>query len=461
MKKIDVAIIGAGSGGLSARREVARKTDNYLVFDPGKLGTTCARVGCMPSKVFIQTANDFYRRHKFVEQGILGQESLSLDTVQVMKHVRSLRDRFVRGVMGGMSSWQETHLVRKKAVITGPNTLDVEGETIEAEKIIIATGSKPFTPDVYKNVETKIITTDEFFELEELPKKMGVVGIGVIGLELGQALSRLGVDTTFFGRRKVFAGLTDPEMNEYVGRRLGEELNFVFENVLETEVKDNQAVFKTENEEFNFDYILMCAGRRPVTKDIGLNSLGIEGKFEFDRTTFKLNKYPHIFIAGDITGEKQLLHEASDEGKIAGYNAVYSEQGFKTRVPLGVTFSDPNIAIVGQSYKELTDSGIDFVTGEVTFEGQGRSIVKLKEIGLLHVYGERKTGKVLGAELFAPEGEHLAHLLSWVIEQNLNVIDVLSFPFYHPVVEEGLRTALRDLRDKCDIELGKLEVKEI
>ena len=100
MKEYDVVIIGAGSGGLSARREVAKQTDNYLVVNSGPLGTTCARVGCMPSKVLIQTANDFNRRKKLEEQGIIGGESLGLDHVKVMEHVRSLRDRFVRGVTG-------------------------------------------------------------------------------------------------------------------------------------------------------------------------------------------------------------------------------------------------------------------------------------------------------------------------------------------------------------------------
>lgn len=114
MKKVKVAIIGAGTAGLSARREVAKVTDSYVVIDNGPLGTTCARVGCMPSKVLIQVANDFHRRHKMAEMGILGGQDLSLDHKQVMKHVRKLRDRFVRSVVGGFEDWQTPTLFKKR-----------------------------------------------------------------------------------------------------------------------------------------------------------------------------------------------------------------------------------------------------------------------------------------------------------------------------------------------------------
>ena len=117
MKKLDVIIIGAGTAGLSARREVEKKTSNYLVVDDGPLGTTCARVGCMPSKVLIQVANDYHRRHSLAEEGIHGASELSLDGKEVMQHVRKLRDRFVRGVMGGMEEWTKEHLLRGKGFL--------------------------------------------------------------------------------------------------------------------------------------------------------------------------------------------------------------------------------------------------------------------------------------------------------------------------------------------------------
>ena len=145
MRKVDVAIIGAGTSGLSARREVAKVTENYVVIDDGPLGTTCARVGCMPSKVLIQSANDFYRRFQFSELGIQGGETLKIDRPQVWKQVRKLRDRFVKGVRSDMKSWENEHLVRKHAIFLDSNTLKLtdplnsnDEEKIQAKSIVIA-----------------------------------------------------------------------------------------------------------------------------------------------------------------------------------------------------------------------------------------------------------------------------------------------------------------------------------
>ncbi len=451
-REVDVAIIGAGSGGLSARREVEKKTKNYVVIDGGTLGTTCARVGCMPSKVLIQVAEDFYRRNKHLEEGIHGGDNLTVNTKEVMAHVRKLRDRFVRGVLGGMNSWGQEHFIDEYAKFVDANTLKTKSFEITAKKIILASGSSPAIPDIFKGYESFLITTDSFFELEDLPKSMAVIGLGVIGMELGQAVSRLGVNTIGIGRRKNVCGITDPKLNDYATQKFSELLNLSFAGVEKVEQKKNQLAITTDGKTHYVDKVLVTSGRGAQWQNLNIEALGydLNNKIipEFDSETRALTKYPHIFIAGDNSGEKQILHEASDEGRVAGYNAVNEVKAFRPRTPLMVTFSDPNIACSGASYKELTDKGIDFEIGEVSFEGQGRSIVKLKEIGMLRVYGDKKSKRILGSELMAPDGEHLAHLLSWVISQEMNVNEVLNLPFYHPVIEEGLRTALRDLRDK-------------
>ena len=180
---------------------------------------------------------------------------------------------------------------------------------------------------------------------------------------------------------------------------------------------------------------------------------------EFNSKTFQLRNAENIFIAGDVNGVAPILHESADEGSIVGYFAVNGVNDcFERRTPMGVTFSSPNIAYAGKKYSELISDGIDFEIGEVSYEGQGRAIVMLKEKGILRVYGSKKDNKLLGAELIAPSGEHLAHLISWAIAANMTVEQVLSLPFYHPVVEEGLRTALRDLVSKLSDTRDGLEL---
>ncbi len=467
MKTFDVAIIGAGTAGLTARKEVARHTDNYVVVDDGPLGTTCARVGCMPSKVLIQVANDYDRRKKFEQMGIEGGDDLKVDSAAVMKHVRTLRDRFVRGVMGSLTDW-EKHLMRERAKFIDPNTLQVGDEKIEAKKIILATGSRPFIPKEWQDYRDNIVTTDEFFELEKLPKKMAVFGLGVIGLELGQALNRLGVEVVACTTNKALGGLTDPKLQDYVSGKVTEEMNVHFSAAQPVGTNDKgQITIKVEDKEYSVDKILMAVGRTPNIDKVDFKKTGVKvndrGLPKINRNTMGLEEAPHIFIPGDVNNERPILHEAADEGKIAGHNAVAPDETcFKRRTPLAIVFSDPNIASVGKNYQSLKEEGIDFVTGHVSFEGQGRSIVKLKEVGILHVYVAKKDKKILGAELQAPDGEHLAHLIAWAISLDLTVEEALRLPFYHPVVEEGLRTALRDAssqldREKTDNELFRCD----
>jgi dihydrolipoamide dehydrogenase len=161
----------------------------------------------------------------------------------------------------------------------------------------------------------------------------------------------------------------------------------------------------------------------------------------------------HIFIAGDADADVPLLHEAADEGRLAGGNAIRFPAVYKRarRTPLAIVFSDPQIALVGRHHVQLQDEDIDFAVGDVCFEDQGRSRVMLVNQGLLRVYGEKISGLLLGAEMIGPQNEHLAHLLAWAIQMRMTVTEVLEMPFYHPVIEEGLRTALRNLAEALDM----------
>lgn len=453
MKNLDVAIIGAGTSGLTARRVVAEKTQNYLVFDDGPLGTTCARVGCMPSKVLIQVANDFDRRKSLAKMGISGGDALAVDSQLALGHVRSLRDRFVRGVLSGGEEWMKEHIIRERAQLSGPHSLTAGGQEYHAKKIIIATGSRPVIPPAWAKFRSHLMTTDEFFELEQFPKSMAVIGLGVIGIELGQALHRLGVQLVGLNLGKAIAGVTDPKLQDYIFEKLSNEFTISTEGAELVGVSPTGLLeIKSGSKVFEVEKALVAVGRTPNIEGLGLEILNFEkterGVPLVNPNTLQIMGLDSVFLPGDVNGDRTLLHEAADEGFIAGYNAVHETECFQRRTFLGITFSDPNIAIVGQSYKQLMTSQQSFEVGEVSFEGQGRSIVKLKEQGLLRIYADRSSGRLLGAELQAPDGEHLAHLIAWAVSLKLTAEEALTLPFYHPVVEEGLRTALRDLVKK-------------
>jgi dihydrolipoamide dehydrogenase len=151
-----------------------------------------------------------------------------------------------------------------------------------------------------------------------------------------------------------------------------------------------------------------------------------------------------VFIAGDSSSHSPFMHEAADEGHIAGLNAMVPEPArYARRASLAIVFSDPDIAMVGRRLPTIPESEV--IIGESDFGRQGRALAAGTNRGVLRIYGDRESGLLVGAEMCAPEGEHLAHLLALAIQQKLSVRDLLAMPFYHPVIEEGLRTALRDL----------------
>ncbi len=450
MKNYDVVIIGAGSAGLSARKEVAAFTDNYLVVDDGPLGTTCARIGCMPSKVLIEAANIYHQRKKFPAIGVEAADHLKIDYRVLMQHVRTLRDRFVRGVLGDLEEWSGTHLRRARACLVGKDVLQIGDEQVTAKKIILATGSSPTIPPAWDGVRDRLLTTDTFFELETLPAKMAVIGMGAIGLELSQALARVGVEVTSFGDAKSAGGLTDPEMVKYARETFARDFSICDERVTGISAEGESLKVTTASRSSTFGEVLCAVGRTPNLKNLGLEMLGVKldekGQPPLDPHTFRITG-TEIYLVGDANAYRPILHEASYQGRVAGLSSVeqHEDKDFRTVARLAITFTSPQIAVVGESHKALLANKADFVHGSVSFEGQGRALTKLANCGLLKVYGDRRTGRLLGAEIFAPEGEHLAHLLAWTIDDGWDVFKVLRRPFYHPVIEEGLRTALRRL----------------
>jgi dihydrolipoamide dehydrogenase len=201
------------------------------------------------------------------------------------------------------------------------------------------------------------------------------------------------------------------------------------------------------------DYVIAATGRAPNVGKLGLENTSLKldarGVPLFDRETLQCGM-SHVFIAGDANNDLPLLHEAADEGRMAGENAARFPQLRTTarRAPLAIVFTDPQLAVIGARYADLDVRKI--VTGVVSFEDQGRSRVMLRNRGLLHVYADVESGVLLGAEMIGPDAEHIAHLLAWSLQSGHTVDRMLEMPFYHPVVEEGLRTALRDAKAKRD-----------
>jgi len=454
-RQVDVAIIGSGSAGLYAMSKVRPSGKSVVLINGGELGTTCARVGCMPSKAVIQIAEDFHRRGVFKRFGVEGHERLSVDVSEAMGYVQDLRDVFVERVISNSTDkMPEGMFVAGYTRFVEPNLLEMDdGQRIRAGKVIIATGSRPIVPAAWEPFRDRIITTDDFFELEELPTSIAVVGLGVIGLEIGQSLHRLGCKVVGIDMQEAVGGLTDPVAIKSAVDIIGGEMElWLGQGAQISEGSNGRLRVSAGDNTIEVERVLASMGRQPNVEKLGLDVIGVpvdkRGVPLFDPSTMQVGDLP-LFLAGDVTGERPLLHEAGDEGRIAGQNAVSDTvSAYRRKTPLNITFCDPNIVQVGQPYAalDLDRSAI----GEVQMAPVGRAIIMAKNKGVIRVYADKASGTMLGAEMVCIKAENLGHLLAWSIQQGLTVGELLQMPFYHPVIEEALQAALYDLYAKVD-----------
>jgi len=461
-RSVDVAVIGSGTAGLNAIGQIRRARKSFVLINGGEPGTTCARVGCMPSKALIQVAEDYHRRLSLGKYGMDGYRELTLDGKQVMEHVQDLRDTFVDRVLAkSTDNMPPGCFIQDYAKFVEPTLLEVAGQRIRTRRVVVATGSRPLVPQAWRAFGKRILTTDDIFKLEDLPTSLAVIGLGTIGIELGQSLRRLGVEVTGFDQLTTIAGIQDPEVSASTIDLMSKEFPIHLGEAAQiTEAGDKLRMTAGEHSVL-VDRVLCSIGRVPNVENLGLENLGVDldarGLPGYNPNTMQVGNLP-VFFAGDVNDERQILHEAGDEGKIAGYNAARDQvTAFRRKTPLLINFCDPNICALGRRWNDLDQTTT--AVGQICMAPVGRALIMGKNKGVLRVYADRRNGLILGAEMISPKGENLAHLLCWCIEQRLTVGQLLRMPFYHPVIEEALQAALYDLHGK--VEAGNEELTEL
>lgn len=451
----DIIIIGAGTAGISAYNEAIKYTKNILIINDGSWDTTCARVGCMPSKLLISSANRMQDIQSAKDLGLL--QDVAVNTSNVMQRLHHLRERFIRATLKGIDQWDNSHKISGHAKFIDTHTVEVNGQSYQAKSFIIAVGSRPHIDKALKEeLGNKYLSSDEIFELSQLPKSLAVIGSGVIATELAQAMQRLGVKTTMFARSQKVGALSSPTLQSLAQKELSEEINIKFK-ILPDQVKKQTNHIKidfTENNQvqsIEVDYVLGATGRQSNLDRLSLDQLDPSftdiKKMPINKKTKQLADMP-IFIVGDAAPDAPIQHEAAHAGKEVVHNCLnYPEvKPIPALTPLAIIFSHPEMAIVGQSFKQLEQQNIEFIRGFASYENQGRALVLAENKGGIEVYIDKKSGKLLGAELFCSQAEHLAHLLAWTIDADQDIHQVLAKPFYHPTLEEGLRSALKHAR---------------
>ena len=450
-RHVEYAILGIGTAGLGAFSRIRKKSESVLLIQHGPYGTTCARVGCMPSKMLIAAGDLAHAIDGGAYFGIDGHYQVNGKRVfERIKQERS--EKFVGPVLSYVDSIDEKFKVEGKATFVDPQTIDVDGRLrINADKIILTCGSTPYVPPVFKSLSHELDTSDSIFELDDLPKSLAVVGLGVIALELGQAFHRLGVATTLYGHSGRIGSFTHPDMQREVMLTLQQELNIIPQGQFTHAAKvaegyeltyitgEGQTVTRT------YERVLLASGRVSNLHSMNLENSGLalnsKGLPQYDPLTMQCGDSP-IFIAGDATEDSPLWHEAYLEGRIAADSAVhFPDRKEGKRVPcLGIYFTDPQMALVGTAYSRLDPE--QTIIGRARMAHGPRHEIYNDQRGMIQVYVDKNSGQLLGAEIFGRGGEHMAQVLALAIEHEMTVGEILQMPVYHPSLEEVMKAAL-------------------
>lgn len=445
----DIAVIGAGTAGLTAFHEISRAGCSVLLIDRGPLGTTCARVGCMPSKAVLHAGEQWATWSRLAPGGVA---SASQTPDSLWQHARATRDRLAQATVERTVTDAGDRLVMGEARFLDAQTLDVGGQRITASAFVIATGSRPVVPKFLADLGARVVTTDSLFELDQLPRSIGVLGLGAIGLEMGLALARLGVRVVAGDLKSTPAGITDPEVRARALELFSAELTTWLGRPVEVEAAGDALRMHSGDASATVDLVLAALGRQPNVEQLDLARAGVtldrHGQAVVDAASLRAAGKAAVFLAGDVSPDRPLMHEAVDEGVIAARGAMHSlGKGIEKALParraaMSIVFSNPDVAAVGLPFDRLDLSRT--VIGTAQGSGNGRSVILGAEGNLLRVYVDRQSGRLLGAALVAVKGEHLAHALAWAVQRGDTVETLLAMPYYHPSIEEMLQSALKD-----------------
>lgn len=443
----DVAVIGAGTAGLAAERAARANGAKSLLIDPAFNGTTCAVNGCMPSKLLIAAAKARHNVDLAATFGI-AVEGVTVDGAAVFERIRAERDRFVKLTRDSFKDIPAAVRIKGEAKFAEPGRLELDdGRTVEARAIVIATGSRPVMPDAFAALGNRALTNENIFSLRSLPKSLAVVGSGAIGLEMAQAFARLGVEVALFDKAETMANLRCPLVHKNLKAILEKDIALHLGVEVTPSLQENGAMLRWHGKdsakgEALFDKVLVAVGRAPAMDGLDIENaklaLDEDGIPCHDRETMRCGD-SNVFLAGDGAADHPLLHEASHDGAIAGRNAAAFPAPIPVQrhVPFSIVFTDPQIVSIGKAQADAA------VSGSSDFSDQGRARVEARNEGALTIYAAAPDGVLIGADMVAPAGEHLGHLLAWAIEQKRTATEVLKMPFYHPTIEEGLKQALR------------------
>jgi len=454
--KYDVTIIGSGPGGYVAAIRCAQLgMKTALIEKYNSLGGTCLNVGCIPSKALLDSSEHYHNaKEKFAQHGI-DLKDLKVNMPQMIQRKREVVDQTVQGleflmkknkidVFTGHGAFVDAHNIQ----VTQSDGIE---ETVQTEKVIIATGSKPIVPAMFNYDKKRVITSTEALELQAVPKRMVIVGGGVIGLEIGSVYARLGTEVEvveFLDR--IIPGM-DRDCSRELQRAL-KKLGMVFHLAHKvTKVTAGKKGVKVEVESkkgdkqftLDADYCLVSIGRRPYTEKLGLDKVGVKvdenGRVVVNEQM--QTNVPGIYAIGDVVRGPMLAHKAEEEGVFVAEHMAGQQPHINYNLIPGVVYTWPEVAAVGQTEEQLKEAGIPYKTGKFPFRALGRARASTDLDGMVKILAHQETDEILGVHIVGARAADIIAEAVTVMEYRGSAEDLARMSHAHPTFTEAVKEA--------------------
>lgn len=454
--KYNVTVIGSGPGGYVAAIRCAQLGFKTAIIERyGTLGGTCLNVGCIPSKALLDSSEHFHNaREKFSLLGI-SLENLKVNMPQMIARKNKVVEENTRGIEFLMKKnkidvhhGHASFLTPNKIAIAKEDSQQVE---IESDKTIIATGSKPIVPAAFNYDKARVITSTEALNLAEVPKKMVVVGAGVIGLEMGSVFARLGTEVTFVEFLDRIIANMDQDCSRELQRSLKSlGMTFLLSHQVNT-VKASKKGVKVEVQKreggdsltINADYCLVAIGRRPYTDNLKLENAGVKvdnkGHIEVDHHL--QTNVPGIYAIGDVVKGAMLAHKAEEEGVFVAETIAGQKPHIDYNLIPGVVYTWPEVASVGKTEEQLKSEGIPYKTGKFPFKALGRARASTDTDGMAKILAHKDTDEILGVHIVGARAADMIAEAVALMEFRASAEDCARMSHAHPTYTEAIREA--------------------
>ncbi len=450
MADFDAIIIGAGPGGyVCAIRAAQLGLKVACVEGRETLGGTCLNVGCIPSKAMLHASELYHTAaHDFEKMGLIGAAPKA-DLGKMQEYKQSTVDSNTKGIEFLFKKNKVTWL-KGWASIPAPGEVKVGDEVHKAKHIVIATGSEPASLKGVEVDEKVIVTSTGALELPKVPKKMVVIGAGVIGLEMGSVYARLGAEVTVVEYLDHITPGIDAEVARTFQRLLGKQgLTFVLGAAVQSaevtrgKAKVTYKLRKDESEHvLDADVVLVATGRRPYTAGLGLEALGVEMERGMVKTDAQWRtNVPGIYALGDVVAGPMLAHKAEDEGMAVAEVMAGQHGHVNYGVIPGVIYTAPEVATVGETEETLKAAGRKYKVGKFSFMGNARAKSHFMGDGFVKILADAATDRVLGAHIIGPMAGDLIHEICVAMEFGAAAEDIARTCHAHPTFSEAVREA--------------------